>query len=61
MICPRHGAIASNMEHGYPYCDRCFREAVVKAEDILLEEQMRVTYERYHATNTLRVRLRWEP
>lgn len=61
MICPRHGAIASNMEHGYPYCAGCFREAIAKADDILLEEQMRVTYERYHATNTLRVRLRWEP
>lgn len=61
MICPRHGNLTDRAPYGYPMCDRCFREAINKAEDILLEEQMRVTYERYHATNTLRVRLRWEP
>lgn len=60
-LCPRHHAIASNLEHGYPYCVGCFREAVAKADDILLEASMRAVYARYHETERLRVRLRWEP
>jgi hypothetical protein len=41
MICPRHRAIASHMEHAYPYCYGCFREAIAHAEDALLEAHIR--------------------
>lgn len=61
MICPRHGAIASNMEHGYPYCVGCFREAVAKADDILLEEKLANIYAlRLNSVDALMQRLGWK-
>lgn len=61
-LCPRHHAIASNLEHGYPYCVGCFREAVAKAEDILLERslELRAAMTSINSTAALRVRLRWD-
>jgi hypothetical protein len=60
MICPRHHAIASNMEHGYPYCVGCFREAITKAEDKLLEDRMAELFERrYTSVDALMQRLGW--
>jgi len=60
MICPRHHAIASNMEHGYPYCVGCFREAIAKAEDKLMEDRMAELFERrYTSVDALMQRLGW--
>ena len=60
MICSRHHAIASNMEHGYPYCAGCFREAIVRAEDLLLDQRLRDLFEqRFTSVDALMQRLGW--
>lgn len=49
------------MEHGYPYCGGCFREAIVKAEDRLLEEKMAELYAlRLNSVDALMQRLGWK-
>lgn len=40
VICNRHRAIASHTEYGVPFCLACFREAVHKAEDVLMEQKI---------------------
>ena len=34
MTCPRHNAIATHAENGWPLCSACFREARRKADDV---------------------------
>ena len=60
MICLRHDAIASNMEYGQPYCVGCFREAIVRAEDLLLAQQLGELMEtRLTSVDALMQRLGW--
>ena len=48
------------MEHGYPYCVGCFREAIAKAEDLLLEGRMAELFERrFTSVDALMQRLGW--
>lgn len=61
MICPRHDAIASNMEHAIVYCVGCFREAILAAEDKLMEERIcELTEPRLLSVDALMQRLGWQ-
>ena len=60
MICPRHDAIAEKHEYGQPYCVGCFREAIVRAEDLLLEQRLAdLTESRITSVDALMQRLGW--
>ena len=60
MICSRHDAIAKKHEYGQPYCDGCFREAIVRAEDLLLEQRLAdLTESRITSVDALMQRLGW--
>ena len=60
MICPRHDSIAEKQEYGQPYCDGCFREAIVRAEDLLLEQRLAdLTESRITSVDALMQRLGW--
>jgi hypothetical protein len=42
VFCKRHNAIATNTEHGIPFCLKCFGEARIEAVAAALERSITV-------------------